>query len=108
MLRLATTLHENDGYIASVFRRNRLNLRRARGMWWVTGRWMIPLRTLRLPSYKSDFLVRRETAATARSGAGKHMNQMRWNAAAGRAIALFLCGCQSGTQLPPAPVIGTT
>jgi hypothetical protein len=33
---------------------------------------------------------------------------MRWNAVAGLAIILFLCGCQSGTQLPLAPVIGAT
>jgi len=35
-------------------------------------------------------------------------NQMRCNAAAGLAIVLVLCGCQSGTQLPPTPVIGAT
>src|SRR6516164_10237602 len=34
--------------------------------------------------------------------------QMRWNAAAGLAVVLVLCGCQSGTQLPPTPVIGAT
>src|SRR5215472_2482967 len=36
------------------------------------------------------------------------MKQMRWNAAAGLAFVLFLCSCQSGTQLPRAPVIGAT
>ena len=33
---------------------------------------------------------------------------MRWRRADGLMIILLLCGCQSGAQLPPTPVIGAT
>src|SRR5262249_58976272 len=49
-----------------------------------------------------------DSVAAVGSISSDRTQSVRWNAVTGLAIVLFLCGCQSGPQLPPTPVIGAT